>query len=120
MGASRRPSTTPNNQRPASKGPSRRGSVTYITQENNADSPRLSRLDRNSRSVSQPRGKRDSSVSSAYGGVDMTGNRLSASNRYRGSRESLQSGMTYSARKNSSSTLHNDNDYYYGGSMRDL
>ena len=32
------------------------------------DSPRLSRMDRNSRSVSQPRGKRDSSVSSAYGG----------------------------------------------------
>jgi hypothetical protein len=32
------------------------------------DSPRLSRLDRNVRSVSQPRGKRDSSVSSAYAG----------------------------------------------------
>ena len=32
------------------------------------DSPRMSRMDRNSRSVSQPRGKRDSSVSSAYGG----------------------------------------------------
>ena len=30
--------------------------------------PRMSRMDRNSRSVSQPRGKRDSSVSSAYGG----------------------------------------------------
>ena len=85
---------------------------------------------------------------------DVVGGRLSASNRYRGSRESLQSGMTYSARKGSSSTLHNgtyssifyflfhivqiyifwcfcalydlnfvillDNDYYYGGSMRDL
>ena len=36
MGTNRRPSTTPNNQRPAPKGPSRRGSVTYITQENNA------------------------------------------------------------------------------------
>ena len=32
------------------------------------DSPRLSRLDRGVRSVSQPRGKRDSSVSSAYAG----------------------------------------------------
>ena len=32
------------------------------------DSPRMSRMDRNSRSVSQPRGKRDSSVNSAYGG----------------------------------------------------
>merc|ERR1719414_1788667 len=116
----RRPSTTPNNTRTASKGPSRRGSVTYITQENNSDSPRMSRMDRNSRSVSQPRGKRDSSVSSAYGGVDLVGNRLSASSRYRGSRESLQSGMTYSARKNSQSSMYNDNDYYYGGSMRDL
>ena len=38
---------------------------------------------------------------------DVVGGRLSASNRYRGSRESLQSGMTYSARKGSSSTLHN-------------
>ena len=35
MGSNRRPSTTPNNARTASKGPSRRGSVTYITQENN-------------------------------------------------------------------------------------
>merc|ERR1719367_703393 len=120
MGSNRRPSTTPNNARTASKGPSRRGSVTYITQENNSDSPRMSRMDRNSRSVSQPRGKRDSSVSSAYGGVDLVGNRLSASTRYRGSRESLQSGMTYSARKNSQSSMYNDNDYYYGGSMRDL
>ena len=33
-----------------------------------SDSPRLSRMDRNVRSVSQPRGKRDSSVSSAYAG----------------------------------------------------
>jgi len=87
---------------------------------NLSDSPRMSRMDRNSRSVSQPRGKRDSSVSSAYGGVDLVGNRLSASTRYRGSRESLQSGMTYSARKNSQSSMYNDNDYYYGGSMRDL
>ena len=31
------------------------------------DSPRMSRMDRSARSVSQPRGKRDSSVSSAYG-----------------------------------------------------
>merc|ERR1719422_2777508 len=88
MGTNRRPSTTPNNTRTASKGPSRRGSVTYITQENNS--------------------------------VDLVGNRLSASTRYRGSRESLQSGMTYSARKNSQSSMYNDNDYYYGGSMRDL
>ena len=36
MGTNRRPSTTPNNTRTASKGPSRRGSVTYITQENNS------------------------------------------------------------------------------------
>ena len=36
MGSNRRPSTTLNSQRPAAKGPSRRGSVTYITQENNA------------------------------------------------------------------------------------
>ena len=37
MGTNRRPSTTPNNaaNRAAAKGPSRRGSVTYITQENN-------------------------------------------------------------------------------------
>ena len=32
------------------------------------DSPRMSRMDRSMRSMSQPRGKRDSSVSSAYGG----------------------------------------------------
>jgi len=36
MGSNRRPSTTPTSQRTAPKGPSRRGSVTYITQENNA------------------------------------------------------------------------------------
>ena len=87
--------------------------------------------------------------------MDTVGNRLSSSNRYRGSRESLQSGMTYSARRNSNSSAYNgtrftfllnmfgyfyflliafpiiafnlkyfhlmlDNDYYYGGSMRDL
>ena len=36
MGTNRRPSTTPTNQRQTAKGPSRRGSVTYITQENNS------------------------------------------------------------------------------------
>jgi hypothetical protein len=39
--------------------------------------------------------------------ADAVGNRLSASNRYRGSRESLQSGMTYSARKNSNASMYN-------------
>ena len=32
----------------------------------------MSRMDRSARSVSQPRGKRDSSVSSAYGGAGGT------------------------------------------------
>ena len=36
------------------------------------DSPRMSRIDRSTRSISQPRGKRDSSVSSAYGGILVT------------------------------------------------
>ena len=39
--------------------------------------------------------------------ADVVGNRLSASSRYRGSRESLQSGMTYSARKNSNASMYN-------------
>lgn len=38
---------------------------------------------------------------------------------YRGSRESLHSGMTYSARRGSNASMYED-DYYYGGSMRDL
>merc|ERR1711976_839325 len=64
------------------------------------DSPRMSRMDRSMRSMSQPRGKRDSSVSSAYGGGDMH------SRGYRGSRESLHSGMTYSARRGSNASMY--------------
>ena len=44
--------------------------------------------------------------------VDLVGNRLSASTRYRGSRESLQSGMTYSARKNSQSSMYNGTTFF--------
>ena len=44
--------------------------------------------------------------------VDLVGGRLSASNRYRGSRESLQSGMTYSARKNSQSSMYNGTNIF--------
>ena len=44
--------------------------------------------------------------------VDLVGNRLSASTRYRGSRESLQSGMTYSARKNSQSSMYNGTRFF--------
>merc|ERR1712223_886146 len=86
-----------------SRGP--RGTVSM-----SEDSPRMSRMDRSARSVSQPRGKRDSSVSSAYGGAGG----------FRGSRESLHSGMTYNARRGSNSSMYEDDDYYYGGSMRDL
>lgn len=68
-------------------------------------------MDRSARSMSQPRGKRDSSVSSAYGGAGG----------FRGSRESLHSGMTYSARRGSNASIYGaEDDYYYGGSMRDL
>ena len=41
------------------------------------------------------------------GDVGASGSRLTASSRYRGSRESLQSGMTYSARRNSNSSMYN-------------
>jgi len=62
MGTNRRPSTTPTNQRPTAKGPSRRGSVTYISQENNAAN----------RPPSGPSGiptiQRHASSASAYGG----------------------------------------------------
>merc|ERR1719266_1778644 len=71
-------------------------------------------MDRSMRSMSQPRGKRDSSVSSAYGQGDMH------SRGYRGSRESLHSGMTYSARRGSNASMYEDDYNYYGGSMRDL
>lgn len=71
-------------------------------------------MDRSARSVSQPRGKRDSSVSSAYGQNGGAGG-------FRGSRESLHSGMTYNARRGSNASIYQeDDDYYYGGSMRDL
>merc|ERR1712223_1264392 len=92
-----------------SRGP--RGSISNIS-----DSPRMSRMDRSMRSMSQPRGKRDSSVSSAYGG----GGGDMHSRGYRGSRESLHSGMTYSARRGSNASMYEDDYNYYGGSMRDL
>jgi len=102
--------------RPTSRSNSRRGSNAYLDEA--TDSPRLSRMDRNVRSVSQPRGKRDSSVSSAYAGDE---NRFASSSRMlRASRESLQSGLTYNARRGSNASVYDDNDYYYGGSMRDL
>merc|ERR1719220_3425120 len=92
-----------------SRGP--RGSISNIS-----DSPRMSRMDRSMRSMSQPRGKRDSSVSSAYGG----GGGDMQSRGYRGSRESLHSGMTYSARRGSNASMYEDPYNYYGGSMRHL
>ncbi|XP_059087795.1 patronin-like isoform X3 [Tigriopus californicus] len=144
-GRSNRPVSRPTSRppsRPASRGPSRRGSTQYLNEEpSNAnlppsgmtsrtmdwaarqaaaarrrqsqahdESPRVSRLDRNTRSVSQPRGKRDSSVSSAYGGE----------RDFRGSRESLASGLTYNPRRGSNASIYEETDYYYGGSMRDL
>merc|ERR1711899_28402 len=97
--------------------PSRRGSSVYIGGNgDDSDSPRMSRMDRSMRSMSQPRGKRDSSVSSAYGG----GGGDMQSRGYRGSRESLHSGMTYSARRGSNASMYEDDYNYYGGSMRDL
>ena len=45
MGTNRRPSSTANTQRPAAKGPLRRGSVTYITQENNAGKATIHELE---------------------------------------------------------------------------
>merc|ERR1719491_1140546 len=98
--------------------PSRRGSSVYIGGDD-SDSPRMSRMDRSARSVSQPRGKRDSSVSSAYGQNGQNGG--AGGQGFRGSRESLHSGMTYNARRGSNASIYQeDDDYYYGGSMRDL
>merc|ERR1719233_1976791 len=83
--------STPGYARPQSRGPaSRRGSNAYLN-EDTTDSPRSSRLDRTNRSMSQPRGKRDSSVSSAYGAVD----RGMRNDSFRSSRESLTSRRTY-------------------------
>ncbi|CAB4064941.1 CAMSAP [Lepeophtheirus salmonis] len=135
------------NSRPSSRTASRRGSSNYSNDEGSLailqspglpgpdwafkrklssvsveGSPRLSRIDRTMRSASQPRGKRDPSISSAYAGDDI--NRLNGRMRgesYRGSRDSLTSGMTYSAaRRGSNASVYDDHDYYYGGSMRDL
>ena len=106
-----------------SRGQSGGGSRSYLPKKNPTpdpygdSSPRSSRYDRQSRSASQPRGKRDSSVSSAYGAIDK-GNRNDS---FRGSRESLVSRRTYTARRGSNSSLYEDEDeYYYGGSLRDL
>ena len=83
----------------------------YLNEE---PSPRMSRTDRGSRSASQPRGKRDSSVSSGYGG-------LRNNDSLRGSRDSLISRRTYTARRGSNASLYeDDDDYYYGGSLKDL
>ena len=67
--------------------------------------------------MSQPRGKRDSSVSSAYGAVD----RGMRNESFKSSRESLTSRRTYTARRGSNASLYDDEeDYYYGGSLRDM
>jgi hypothetical protein len=84
----------------------------------------MSRVDRNARSVSQPRGKRDSSVSSAYAGgnhshlilkinyknvvqfILIEESRLHGNRMLRASRESLQSGITYSARRGSNASVY--------------
>merc|ERR1711994_53931 len=96
---------------------SRRGSTQHLNEDVN-DSPRSSRAaDRSGRSMSQPRGKRDSSVSSAYGGGG------ARNDSFRGSRESLTSRKTYTARsrRGSNASLYDDEeDYYYGGSLRDM
>ena len=64
--------------------------------------------------MSQPRGKRDSSVSSGYGARERNDS-------YRGSRESLVSRRTYTARRGSNASIYDDeDDYYYGGSLRDV
>ena len=114
---------TPSYARPTASA-SRRGSSQYLN-EDAADSPRSSRLDRSGRShsVSQTRGKRDSSVSSAYGAVDRgtggTGGMRNES--FKSSRESLTSRRTYTARRGSNASLYDDEeDYYYGGSLRDM
>ena len=100
---------------------SRRGSTAFIQDEN--DSPRASRAaDRSVRSMSQPRGKRDSSVSSAYGGSGGAGNNGGMRNdSFRSSRDSLVSRRTYTARRGSNASLYDEeDDYYYGGSLRDV
>eukprot|EP00092_Neocalanus_flemingeri_P035023 GFUD01038111.1.p1 GENE.GFUD01038111.1~~GFUD01038111.1.p1 ORF type:complete len:1437 (-),score=321.88 GFUD01038111.1:947-4795(-) len=109
---------TPNYARPQSRGPaSRRGSNANL-HDDTTDSPRSSRVDRTTRSMSQPRGKRDSSVSSAYGAVDRG---LGKNDSFRGSRESLTSRRTYTARRGSNASLYDDeDDLYYGGSLRDV
>jgi len=95
------PSPSGSGVRPTSRGPpSRRGSVTHLNHQDDHHT------------VGDHGGG-----SGAHGGH--SGTRLS-SNRFRGSRESLQSGMTYSARRGSNASMYNDNDYYYGGSMRDI
>jgi len=120
----RRPPTSNTNTntygRPQSRGPpptsSRRGSTAHLNEE--TDSPRSSRPDRSGRSISQPRGKRDSSVSSAYGAVDRGQPRNDS---FRSSRESLTSRRTYTARRGSNASLYDDDDdYNYGGSLRDV
>jgi calmodulin-regulated spectrin-associated protein len=98
---------------------SRRGSTAFINDEN--DSPRASRaVDRSVRSMSQPRGKRDSSVSSAYGGSSAAGGGM-RNDSFRSSRDSLVSRRTYTARRGSNASLYDEeDDYYYGGSLRDV
>merc|ERR1712183_1024745 len=63
---------------------------------------------------------RDSSVSSAYGAVDRgTGGMRNES--FKSSRESLTSRRTYTARRGSNASIYDDeDDYYYGGSLRDV
>jgi calmodulin-regulated spectrin-associated protein len=69
--------------------------------------------------MSQPRGKRDSSVSSAYGGSAAGGGMRNDS--FRSSRDSLVSRRTYTARRGSNASLYDEeDDYYYGGSLRDV
>ena len=104
---------TPSYARPLSRATpgSRRGSTANLE---DTDSPSRSRPDRTGRSMSQPRGKRDSSVSSAHGVRDRNDS-------YRGSRESLVSRRTYTARRGSNASLYEDeDDNYYGGSLRDV
>ena len=116
MGSTRPPRSTPSYARTTAAS-SRRGSTQHLNEDVN-DSPRSSRAaDRSGRSMSQPRGKRDSSVSSAYGGGG------ARNDSFRGSRESLTSRKTYTARsrRGSNASLYDDEeDYYYGGSLRDM
>ena len=113
---SRPPSSGPQRATPGYARPrqpnSRRGSTANL--EDALDSPGRSRADRSARSMSQPRGKRDSSVSSGYGARERNDS-------YRGSRESLVSRRTYTARRGSNASIYDDeDDYYYGGSLRDV